>query len=123
MSAENFRNRVLAATVKRANENLSKAGQPPLPEGLTPHSLRRTFASILYAVGEDPGVVMDEMGHTDPGLALRIYRQTMRRGEQEKQQLRALLEGAEPCPRQTAQHRQDRRNQAPKPEQLTLQLA
>lgn len=33
---------------------------PPLPQGITPHSLRRTFASVLYALGEDPGVVMDE---------------------------------------------------------------
>ncbi len=35
------------------------------------------------------------MGHTDPGLALRVYRQTMRRGDDEKQQLRALVEGRE----------------------------
>jgi len=49
--------------------------------------------SVLYALGEDPGVVMDEMGHTDPGLALRIYRQAMRRDEGEKAQLRALVEG------------------------------
>lgn len=27
---------------------------------------------------------MDEMGHTDPALALRVYRQSMRRGEDEK---------------------------------------
>ena len=36
---------------------------------------------------------MDEMGHTDPGLALRIYRQTMRRGDEEKAALRELVEG------------------------------
>ena len=93
--AENFRNRVLAGAVKRANEKLAKQGLPPLPEGITPHSLRRTFASVLYALGEDPGVVMDELGHTDPGLALRIYRQSMRRGEDEKNALRVLVEGRE----------------------------
>ena len=38
-------------------------------------------------------MVMDEMGHTDPGLALRVYRQSMRRGEDEKAALRALIEG------------------------------
>ncbi|MGA2321601.1 MAG: hypothetical protein ABSG95_12805 [Solirubrobacteraceae bacterium] len=38
---------------------------------------------------------MDEMGHTDPALALRVYRQSMRRGEDEKVQLRALVEGTE----------------------------
>jgi hypothetical protein len=40
-------------------------------------------------------VVMDEMGHTNPALALRVYRQAMRRGEGEKAQFRALIEGAE----------------------------
>jgi hypothetical protein len=33
------------------------------------------------------------MGHTDPALALRVYRQSMRRGEDEKAQMRALVEG------------------------------
>ena len=55
--------------------------------------LRRTFCSLLYALGEDPGVVMDEMGHTDPALALRVYRQAMRRDEGEKTKLRELVEG------------------------------
>ena len=81
--------------IDRANQNLAAHGLAPLPKGITPHSLRRTFASVLYALGEDPGVVMDEMGHTDPGLALRVYRQAMRRGEDEKAQLRALVEGSD----------------------------
>ncbi len=93
MSDDNFRSRVLRATVKRANENLERADLPPLPDKLTPHSLRRTFCSLLYALGEDPGTVMDEMGHTDPALALRVYRQSMRRGEDEKAQMQALVEG------------------------------
>ena len=53
------------------HEELVDGGSAPMPEGLTPHSLRRTFASVLHALGEDPGVVMDEMGHTDPSLVLR----------------------------------------------------
>ncbi|HUA12286.1 MAG TPA: tyrosine-type recombinase/integrase [Solirubrobacteraceae bacterium] len=93
MSKDNFRNRVLRPAVTRASERLEAAGHPPLPDGLTPHSLRRTFASVLYALGEDPGVVMDEMGHTDPALALRVYRQAMRRDEREKALLRDLVDG------------------------------
>jgi hypothetical protein len=50
---------------------------------------------VLYAIGEDPGTVMDEMGHADPGLGLRIYRQAMRRDEAERAKLRALIEGVE----------------------------
>ena len=92
-SGDNVRNRVLGTAVRRANQDLGAAALPPLPTSLTPHSLRRTFCSLLYAVGEDPGIVMDEMGHADPGLALRIYRQAMRRGEHEKAQLRTILEG------------------------------
>jgi integrase len=94
MSPENFRSRVLSAAVKRASANLQAADQAPLPEGLTPHSLRRTFASILYALGESPPVVMQEMGHTDPALALRVYAQVMRRDEGERAKLAALVEGA-----------------------------
>jgi hypothetical protein len=37
---------------------------------------------------------MDEIGHTDPGPALRVYRQSMRRDEDEKATLRALVEGS-----------------------------
>jgi integrase len=93
MSDDNFRSRVLRAAVGRANEYLERADLPPLPDKLTPHSLRRTFCSLLYALGEDSGTVMDEMGHTDPALALRVYRQSMRRGEDEKAQMQALVEG------------------------------
>jgi integrase len=95
LSAENFRNRVLSAAVKKANENLEAEGPPPLPARLTPLSMRRTFCSILYALGADPGTVMDELGHSDEGLALRVYRQSMRRGENEITALRQLVEGAE----------------------------
>ncbi len=93
MSPDNFRNRVLSAAVRRAGERLEAEGLPPLPDKLTPHSLRRTFCSLLYALGETPPVVMNEMGHTDPALALRVYAQAMRRGEDEQAQLRELVEG------------------------------
>jgi len=94
-STNNVRSRVLKRAVERANANLDKQQLSPLPQGITPHSLRRTFASVLYALGEDPGVVMDEMGHTDPALALRVYRQAMRRGDDEKAALIALVEGSQ----------------------------
>jgi len=81
--------------VKRANANLADRELPPLSDKLTPHSLRRTFASVLYALGEPPRVVMAEMGHTSPVLALRVYAQAMRRGDGEQAQLRALIEGAQ----------------------------
>ena len=94
LSAENFRTRVLAAAVKRANENPAERERPPAAREVTSHSLRQTFCSGLYALGENPGTVMDEMGHSDPALALRVYRQAMRRGENEKADLHRLIEGS-----------------------------
>jgi len=55
--------------------------------------MRRTFASVLYALGECSPVVMQEMGHTDAALALNVYAQAMRRDDGEKAKLRALVEG------------------------------
>jgi integrase len=51
---------------------LTEAGEAPLPR-LTPPGLRRTFASVMYAIGEDPEAVMDDLGHNDPGLAMTVY--------------------------------------------------
>jgi integrase len=79
--------------MKRANANLTREGLPPLPASLTPHGLRRTFASVLYALGEAPPVVMAEMGHTSPALALKVYAQAMRRGPEEQDLLRSLIDG------------------------------
>jgi integrase len=94
----NVRRRILAPAVARANKQLVKAELEPLPAGLTPHSLRRTFASILVAVGDDPTYVMGQLGHTDPGLTLRIYSHQMRRRDGERERLRALVNGEELAP-------------------------
>jgi hypothetical protein len=74
---------------------LSKAAEKskvPLP-ALTPHSLRRTFCSLLFALGEPHPVVMREMGHTDAKLTLNIYAHVMDRDEKENERLRALVNG------------------------------
>lgn len=63
----------------------------PLPEHLTPHKLRHTFASLLVALGVDPGSVMDQLGHTDPTFTLRVYRHGMRRDATSKAALRKLV--------------------------------
>ncbi len=47
----NVRRRVLFHSVDRANANLLAAGRSPLPEGLTPHSLRRTFTRCCSPPG------------------------------------------------------------------------
>ncbi|HEX2703766.1 MAG TPA: site-specific integrase [Solirubrobacteraceae bacterium] len=87
----NIRRRVLARAVEEADKQLIKDGHVPLPEGLTPHKLRHTFASLLVALGVDPGAVMDQLGHTDPTFTLRVYRHGMRRDEVSRKALRELV--------------------------------
>ena len=93
-TASNARRRVFRVAVERANERLVGQSIEPLPERLTPHSLRRTFASLLYALGETPPRVMAQMGHTSPQLALTIYAREMDRRDGESERLRALVEGS-----------------------------
>jgi integrase len=101
-SPTNVRRRVLAKAAELANDRLAERDAEPLPEGLTPHSLRRTFASLLYALGEAPPFVMAQMGHTNPNLALAIYAREMDRRDGEPERLRALVEGSEWAPSGTS---------------------
>jgi integrase len=88
---DNIRNRVLAAAIARADELLAQRGQLPLPQGVTPHKLRHTFASMLIALGWDPASVMAALGHTDPKFTLRVYTHLMRRDADERRRLAALI--------------------------------
>jgi integrase len=97
LAQSNIRGRVLDRAIKRADKALAETNEAPLPEGLTPHKLRHTFASILVAIGVDPGSVMDQLGHADAGFTLRIYRHGMRRDQAAKERLR-LLVGLGPHP-------------------------
>jgi hypothetical protein len=87
----NIRQRVLGRAVELANERRESDDLVPLPERLTPHSLRCTFASVLYAIGRTPPEVMDQLEHTDPKLALRIYARSMRRDAGEVDRLHVLV--------------------------------
>ena len=76
---DNVRTRVIAPTVRRANELREAAGGSPLPPGVTPHALRHTFISFLLEAGASPRYVMGQVGHTDPKTTLRIYAHLLRR--------------------------------------------
>lgn len=82
----NIRERLLKPSVEVANAALIENELTPMSDQITPHSLRRTFASILVALGEDPAYVMSQLGHTDPAFTLRVYTQVMgdRSGERER---------------------------------------
>jgi integrase len=91
--ATNVRRRILARSIQRADAALGRQGLEQLPSGLTPHALRRTFASLLFALGEAPPYVMAQMGHTSANLTLSIYARQMDRRDGEPERLRALVEG------------------------------
>ena len=93
LSDDNVRSRVFAKAVQRANERRIGEGLGPLPDSLTPHSLRRTYISALLALGWEVPVVMAEVGHSDPKVTLGIYAQVMRRDKASRERLAGLLEG------------------------------
>jgi integrase len=93
LGASNIRRRILAPAVERANKQLAKNKVEPLPTGLTPKSLRRTFASLLFAVGESPVYVKGQLGHTDAALTLNYYAREMDRRDGEPERLKALVRG------------------------------
>ena len=92
-SRHNIRQDVVDAVVAHAHRLVEERGLQPLPLGITAHKLRHTFASILVAIGKDPTYVMQQLGHTDPAFTLRVYAHVMRRSEEERERLKALVEG------------------------------
>jgi integrase len=95
IGATNVRRRILAPAVEKADEELRERGLEPFPAGITPHSLRRTFASILVALGRDPAYAMAQMGHATPGFTLGVYAAAMKTGSGDRERLRRLVEGGE----------------------------
>jgi integrase len=77
---DNIRSRILAPIRDRANEQLESEGGLSIAH-MTPHTLRRTFASILAACDVPPRRAMYLMGHTDPTLTLAIYQQVLDMGK------------------------------------------
>jgi integrase len=74
----NARTRFLGSAVELANEELEADGGEPM-RGVTPHSLRRTFISLLFSLPQPPSVpyVMAQVGHNDPKVTLGIYAQVI----------------------------------------------
>jgi integrase len=87
---DNVRTHILPNVLSRANDLLRERGLPPIGH-LTPHTLRRTFASLLAEVGVSPRRVMYLIGHTDPTLTMRVYQQVLDMGGTTPEQLEELL--------------------------------
>ena len=90
----NITRQILQPAIDRANVALEAEGRNPI-EGVTNHSLRRTFCALLYEAGATPAYVMAQMGHTDAALALEIYAKVMERGRDTGVRMDALVRGAD----------------------------
>lgn len=77
-SPSNLRRDVLAKAVERANVELAKDGIVEI-EKATFHGLRRTFASLRCACGDDVRYVADQLGHTDVRFSLTVYANATKR--------------------------------------------
>jgi hypothetical protein len=75
-SPGNVNTTIIAATHARADELLEAAGERTI-DHVTPHSLRRTFASMLAQVGVAPRRAMKLLGHTDPKFTMGVYQQVL----------------------------------------------
>jgi integrase len=73
--------RRLKTVVRRANKRLDELGLRPIDEAVTPHSLRRLYASLRFALGDDPVYVANQLGHTEPGFSMKVYASAVRRRE------------------------------------------
>jgi integrase len=75
----NVLKRILAPARIQANELLAAQGRPPIAH-LTPHTLPRTFASLLAVCNVPPRRAMYLLGHTDAKFTLSVYQQVLDTG-------------------------------------------
>jgi integrase len=84
-SEANVSNRLKTA-IRSANKRLADLSIESISERVSPHSLRRTYASIRAALRDDPLYVSEQMGHKDVRFTLNVYSKAVKR--------RAKLSGA-----------------------------
>jgi hypothetical protein len=69
----------IKAAIKAANRKLTELGIEPISERVSPHSLRRTYASIRAAAGDNPILIAEQGGWTDPAFVFRVYQKAAKR--------------------------------------------
>jgi integrase len=89
-TVDNVRRKIVDAAVPRANELLAARGQRQIAR-CTPHTLRRTFASILAEINLPPRRAMYLLGHADPTLTMRVYQQVIDMGDGGVQVLETVI--------------------------------
>lgn len=69
---------ILGRVVKRANEERERRGLIPLAP-VVPHTLRRTYISLMLEANAPLHYVMDQVGHDDSKTTVEIYAQVQKR--------------------------------------------
>jgi integrase len=97
---------IVREAAELASQKMQQRGLPPLAH-ITPHSLRRTYISILLLASEfDLKWVMDQVGHADSKMTMDVYAQLQQRVKREHgvsfdrliRDARAQLYGEQPPP-------------------------
>jgi integrase len=86
---------LLKRAIKRANVQLEKDGGDPIPEGVTFHSLRRSYATMMAEAGAAPAYVMGQIGHRRSSFTLDVYTDVTTRRDAANARLGALLSAPE----------------------------
>jgi integrase len=80
---DNVNARVLKPALRRAGELRTERGLPALPPGVTVHTLRRTYVSLMLAAGADLRWVQSQVGHEDAKMTLDVYTQVLQRKDRD----------------------------------------
>jgi len=94
----NVNRRVLSPAVRAANKLRRERAAPPLPERITPHTLRRTYITLMLEAGAPVPYVQGQVGHEDASTTLNIYAQVLKRRDRQHhgEAFDALMAGAVP---------------------------
>lgn len=71
--------RRLKTCIKRANKRLKKIGIEEISPKVTPHSLRRTYASVRAVLKDDMRYTSDQLGHRDVRFTMNVYTKATKR--------------------------------------------
>jgi integrase len=83
--------RLFNRIVKRANKRLIEEGYDPIPDAVTLHSLRRTFATLMAEAGENPSYTMRQIGHSKATFTMEVYTDVRSRQDAGRSPIGSLL--------------------------------
>ena len=80
---DNLNARVVKPALRRADELRAARGLPALPPGVSVHTLRRTYVSLMLAAGADLRWVQRQVGHENAKMTLDVYTQVLQRKDRD----------------------------------------